>query len=650
MKTQAVALIRKVQSLSPFARVRVGLILVAAFLAVVLLLAKKPWDVRPHGEMKISDYVAKFVWIALLVDLGLVAILAATARWWTAPLAGKSVERRLERRTPQWFWPLVIAAMALNTFLCAPRLSQSFWHDETYPIRNAIVGVYKKQSDGSLKLRPTNWVETLFFYKKPNHTLYSGLARLGNDVWRALTRPRGLQFNEVVIRLPAFLAGIGSVATIALLLNYLRFPSAGVVAAFLTALHPWHIRYASEARAYAFVLLLVPVVLYYFLRAVEDGRWRWWLAFGASQFLLLYFYPTCVYVLVVLNLCAPLAIWWTWKRDSLVPGLRWVVANLGAALLFLPVMLPCVPQFLEYVKGTGGQGQLSLMWLANFLAHMVAGIPWAYQGHYEPGSIELYPWYVGHPGLGVLVGFLCMLFLVMGIRRLIARGRLYALLPVILLAPAVFCYWDTSRRGGFIYEWYLLFLLPGALALWGLGLDEFWSSARSRTAKIAAGVFVVLVLGDYVWWTTPQRDFLMTHSIQPNQESVLLTRPTLNPHDPRQKDIITTTFYGAPEPYDPNIIMVRNASELGELVHRADAEGKTLFVNLGYLTTVEGEHFHKYELLKSSGFFEEVALLPGFEPTMHSRHVFKYKPGSAASFNFAAVPPDRGRPGTGYSY
>ena len=142
----------------------------------------------------------------------------------------------------------------------------------------------------------------------------------------------------------------------------------------------------------------------------------------------------------------------------------------------------------------------------------------------------------------------------------------------------------------------------------------------------------------------------MTRSIQPNRESVLLTRPTLDPKDPKQKDILTATFYGPPEPYDPNIISFRNAAELGDLVRKADAGGKTLYVNLGYLTTVEGEHQNKYELLRHSGLFEDLGILSGFEPTMQSRHVFRYIPGSAANFDFRAVPRDRGRPGAVYSY
>ena len=40
-----------------------------------------------------------------------------------------------------------------------------------------------------------------------------------------------------------------------------------------------------------------------------------------------------------------------------------------------------------------------------------------------------------------------------------------------------------------------------------------------------------------------------------------------------------------------------------------------LFINLGYLTTVEGEHQNKYALLHNSEFFEDLGILSGFEPT-----------------------------------
>ena len=175
-------------------------------------------------------------------------------------------------------------------------------------------------------------------------------------------------------------------------------------------------------------------------------------------------------------------------------------------------------------------------------------------------------------------------------------------------APAAaICFAETDEL--FINEWYCSSLFP-ALLHWSRLVSILRRLIRSRAGKVAA-VFPVLVVGAYGAWSAPQRNFLMTRSLQPNRESVLLTRPSLDPDDPRQKDILTATFYGPPEPYDPNIIAFRNAVELGELVRKADAEGKAMYVNLGYLTTVEGEHQNKYQLLRDAGLFEDLGILPG---------------------------------------
>lgn len=648
----AVAFLSKIRSLKPATLTRAILILIGLILLVSLLGMKKPWtiDINPE-KAKVSQYVDVFVWKGLAVDLVLIAGLILTAGWWMRAQRSDGTTAP-KRRAPRWFWPLVAVAMLLNAAICWPRLTHSFWHDETYPIKNAILGNYKEQSDGSLKLKQVSWADTFFFYKKPNHTLYSGIARVCNDLWRSIAKPKGLQFNETVIRMPAYLAGIGSVAAIALLLEEMEFLSAGVIAAFFYAIHPWHIRYASEARAYGFVLLLVPLVAYAFLRALRTGDWKSWVLFGLMEFLLIYFYFTCVYILVVVNLCMIPALWWRWGKtpELVTQSMRWIVVNIFAGMLFLPLVWPCVPQFLAYVKTTGGQGEMSFDWVINYLSHLVGGLPWQFKGHYEARQVELYWWAAEHPGLGVLIVFLAVAFLTLGIRRLLLKGATATLIPLLLLLPAIVSFAETRARGGYIYVWYLLFLLPGIVVLISIGLDEIPTWARSRAGKIAGWGFVLFMLGGYTAWTAPQRGALMSRSLQPNRESVLVTRPSLDPNDPRQKAIITATFYGAPEPYDPNIVMFRNATELGELVHQADAEGKQLFINLGYLTTVEGEHANKYALLKKSGMFETIPVAQGYEPTLQSRHVFRYIPGSAKDFDFSKVPGDRGREGSSYSY
>jgi len=82
-------------------------------------------------------------------------------------------------------------------------------------------------------------------------------------------------------------------------------------------------------------------------------------------------------------------------------------------------------------------------------------------------------------------------------------------------------------------------------------------------------------------------------------------------------------------------------NEFRRLTSRADTEKKPFYINLGYLVTVEGGHPDEYSPLKNSGLFEGLGILRGFE-YLQSHHVFKYKPGSAAGFDFTTVPKDQG--------
>jgi hypothetical protein len=643
--------VARFQKLTPAGKVRVILGVVAVGLLAYLLFAAKPWSVsvEPGKNLKISHYVTIWFWIAAAINLVLVAVLAATAPWWTQPLpAGENRPGggTFRLRAPRWFFPLVLVAVGIFAFTGWPRLGQSFWHDEAYPIRRTIVGDYKEKPDGSLKLDPVSWQETLFYFKKPNHVLHSAICRVFNDTWRLVARPTGLQFSETAVRLPSYLAGLAGIVTIAILLLRLGFPSAGVIAAFLSALHPWYLRYGTEARSYAFVLCLIPLLFYFFIEAVSRGRWRWWIAFAATQFVLMYFYPTCLYVLVVLNLCAPIAIWRLSGRSdrAFAIGARWMVANVFAGMAFLQMMLPIIPQLLLYLKETPSLGQVDYRWTQNFLSHLLSGIPWSYTLRYDSAYLELYPWAANHPGWLVLIIFLALAFLVLGARRLAGRGVMEALLILPMLLPAVLCYVEIRAKSGHMYEWYIIFILPGVIALTAIGLDEILAVANSRPARVVATALVVFLLASYAGWTAPQRNFLMTHSMQPNRESVQLTRPTLDPHDPRQREILTATFFGEPYPYDPNLIVVRTMPKLEALIHRADVENKPLFVNLGYLVTVEGEHPNKYRFLKESGLFENLSLPQGYE-IMQSRQVFRYLPGTAAQFDFSTIPADPGSPG-----
>lgn len=635
--------------LSHARQIQIGLAILGLALLAYLLFAGKPWNVSvPEGKtLKVSQFATIYLWYAAAINFVLTGFLAATARWWSTPLQIPHQTSQIPPpRHPRWFWPLVILAMAITAFTGWPRLGQSLWHDEAYPVRRAILGTYRTQDDGSLKLKNVSWQETFFYYTKPNHMLHSVLCRISNETWRFFAKPKGLQFNEVALRIPTYLAGIASIACIALFVRKLGYPSAAVIGAFLFALHPWQIRYATEGRAYAFVFVLVPLLFYFFLQALDRGKWRWWIAFAATQVLLMHSYLTCIHILVVFNLCAPLAIWFQYgkSRESLLMGTRWFVANVFAAMAFLQLMLPIVPQLIAYLDETHELGDVDYRWTQSFLSHLLTGQPWSYTLKYQTPYIEIYPWAVNHPGLFVLICLLAIGFFVAGIRRLIADGPVRGLMVLPMLLPAVGCFIQMRITSGHMYVWYIIYILPGVVALTALGLDELISGTRTRPGKIAAITAVVALLAGYAIWTAPQRNRLMAGPLQPNRESVLLTRPTLDPHDPRQDKIITSTFFGDPYPYDPRMVTFRTMPKFAELIRQADAENKELYVNLGYLVTVEGEHIHKYEFLKNSGLFEDLGILRGYQ-SLQSRHVFRYKPGSAAGFDFSSIPPDRGSPG-----
>ena len=66
-----------------------------------------------------------------------------------------------------------------------------------------------------------------------------------------------------------------SLVVLWLLARRLLPPSAAWWTLILAALHPWMVRYATEARGYGFLMLGVTLAFYFLDRALEDNRWRW---------------------------------------------------------------------------------------------------------------------------------------------------------------------------------------------------------------------------------------------------------------------------------------------------------------------------------------------------------------------------------------
>jgi hypothetical protein len=95
--------------------------------------------------------------------------------------------------------------------------------------------------------------------------------------------------SPTALRLPSLLAmAVAAVVTAATggrLARAGRLPApalTGVVAGLLFTAAPQVTRYAQDARAYGLVTMCATVATYLLLRALADGRWRWWTAYGAA--------------------------------------------------------------------------------------------------------------------------------------------------------------------------------------------------------------------------------------------------------------------------------------------------------------------------------------------------------------------------------
>jgi hypothetical protein len=124
--------------------------------------------------------------------------------------------------------------------------------------------------------------------------------------------------------------------------------------------------------------------------------------------------------------------------------------------------------------------------------------------------------------------------------------------------------------------------------------------------------------------TEAARSAVRAGSVVPSRESVLLTRPSLDPSDPENARIITASFSRPAAYYDPLVRWVESVDDLRVLMAEADAGGRTLYVNWGRPDLANQRATELVEFVEQSGRFDEVATLWGFEKR-GKRLVYRYR-------------------------
>ena len=585
------------------------------------LLVGAPTLVPGPGQSHIHTILVA-TWYAAALNAALCALLLATSGLWMRPLRAAAPAAPRAARLGRTGWLLIAAAVLLAGALRWPLAHGSLWWDEAWNVRNTIVGKLDVAPDDPARrvFAPAPWTKTLWYYHAPtNHPAFSVASRISTDLWRLASGAAPEDFDEFAYRLPAYAAALAAVATVGALVAELGFPVAAVAASFALAIHPLHVRYGADGRGYSLVVLFTLLGAWLLLRALRDGRWRWWLAYGATQGLLLWTFPLAVYVPAAFALAGCAAIGLDARRSRAERALllaRFAVANLLAAMAFLQLMAPNLAQAASFKKEWHDAGRIDWLWLRRFWVMMTTGLQVKGPRLPDVSYPTLITLSAGRPwvpwGVYVLLPALALLGLARALRRGAAPER--AIWLGLLGASALF-FVHRELQAFFILPRFVIFALPALVCLPVLGLETALGFvARGRRSAVAAGL--ALGLAGFAALVAPALRVLLTHPATPSRELVALLAAADDGHPGGVLRAGLGLGGDAPRVYDPGIVEVERPEQLEALCARARSEARPLYVFYAYGSVNQKRLPGLFIWVRDDRYFEPVARLDGIDSDM----------------------------------
>jgi len=611
----------------------------AGVAALLLLLLPKPWEL-PTGPgfadvpgRPFREIVAISLFWGTAFNGFLCLVLAGTARLWSRPL-----ERPL-RVAPQapisrriWIALLLLAALA--GALRWPIAGRSLWWDEGWSIDRVIVGqAFPSQEDpDQLEHEPPAWSHVLWRYGKPtNHIPYNLMARVSINAERIMSGGESWQFSDRAFHVPALLASMLSVILLGVFVWRLGFPGAAVAAAALLAIHPWHIRYGAEGRAYTLSVAIAIGAALLLQEALRRGRFRQWLAYGASVTLLMWIQPAHVYLAVTFSLAALVGIALTpaSRRDRATLLFRFVVVNVLAVMAFVELCAPLISQAMDWSDVWQSGETVTVGVLRRFWIWATLGVP--YRAVTESIAHDAFPsfyaWRETAPWLSSLVFQGAPLLLAIGFGRVVARsGPARWPLVALVLAPPLILFVSWSNQMYF-YPRFVIYAAAAFAALLAIAVEGGLARIAARLGAAARRVLVpvglLVLVAVFQWRVWPQTQLLLTRPYSPMRE---VAERLLSEAGDSPSSILRAGYGlggGMLRIYDPWIQHVEEAGEIVALERASRQAQKELYVFYGYPRQNEAKRPDGIALLLDAERYAEVGRFQGIEPQFTYR-LFRY--------------------------
>lgn len=529
---------------------------------------------------------------------------------------------------------IVVGSLAVRL----PRMTHSFWGDEADAMATYVHGNFrpaeKDEPEGRLYFEQPTWGQSFFSARHGanNHVLFTLASRSCLNGWRLLTGQPQTAFVEWVSRLPSLIAGLGSLVTLALLLRRWGLPTVGLLAAAVMSIHPWHVRYTVEARGYALMLFLLPVLLLVLTNALEKNRWRDWLLFALGEFLLMYSWAGIMYGLAALNVAA--AVLMLLRKDRLPLLVRWTTANMLAAVVFVSLYLPHVPQIesarkrLLWIKGL----PMDKVWFHNLITQPFTGISYHEMNASNPSEMSWERLFRESPAITSIGFAIILLAFAVGFVALWRRNRAVAWLVSGILGASVVC----TLHFKFILKdelraWYLIFTLPFISLCVALGLYEATSMLRRRVVsgpsplvvRTAAVVVCLVLIGASIW---PMNASLVTLPEEDYKGAVAATisrHETFSPDTESKVSVVWLWRFSAL--YDPRgESRTRNLPDLKVCMEEARKSGRELYVIVGFRELAKLKSADILAVLEDPTQYKSVVSFPSRE-SLHTLDVYRMK-------------------------
>jgi hypothetical protein len=618
-----------------------------ALLALIIFLkeAKAPWELKLGGPVSASLFKYGFtvgLWWGAVAHAAMSLLLLATVRFWGSE--GASDQPPINAPAPplRWgFWLALALILAGALWLRLPRMNLSYWGDEGWAARYYSHGNWKpakgKTYQDKLTFEKVDWRKTLWDdHTGGNHYFFSAVDRLTLDTWRALRGLPDHAFSEAVSRLPPLLAGLASLVAMALFLAWLGYARAGLLAALLLALHPWHLRYSTEARGYTLMLLFFILTVWALMDGIRGTyRWRGWLLFALASFLAAWSWKLAVIPLLAVNAIFVILLAVGAACPAQAQGIvfkRWLVAGLTAGALFVFLAGPGIAQSPYVTEDLRNSGEpMDALWVRKSLSGMVFGAPWDREDPLNPHETPVQEQWRARPLLTSFALGAEVLMLAAGAWMLARRQLLLGLAMVAVLLSALAGAWlfKTVLRVEWIY-WYSFFVMLPVMLFKSAALDGWMCMIKRRTALPALAALVLVFPGVSWGVSAPQIRFLHTHSYENMRAAFHLSR---GKHEPwgyaGPSKVYTCYLWRHLSLYDPRgNIHVRTGAQLRALIAEVDRVNGELYYIIGQRSLCLSMNPDLMEVVHDPRLFEKQAT-SWAERAIFTLEVYHYrKPGS----------------------